>query len=437
MPTIYDNREHILSRGINEALVSSKRADFCIGYFNLRGWKEIADSIESLSGDTILEGNGINQIEQKRYCRLLIGMQKAPLETLLEHYLHDDDFQIDNGNPPYISLNKIPYHLNIEDFKCSDVYAYIIHRGFQLLNRRSRYGFIVMHNFAFSRGFLDARKYLISNSGNAWFSFYARIPAGLFSGDVRVRNCIYLLENNKDTTKYNYFTTRIHRWFSESRDFLFVKLNYSYFVYTDIIPMFNSHILADFFQTMRGKKLELYENKLSANKLFYKKSAYNWIAVSDKPAPCYNSHGKKIPQSKVGGISLKNTEIAKITLLYLSGKMFLSFWLTYGDEFDVTKDNLFSINTPFDYINANDKNNLLSLADDFLNNLDNTIQYKLNAGKKVGTYNTSKLWYITDKSDKIFLEYLCKNSIEIFEAIEDHISSTVLTKNEELEEYEE
>jgi len=97
MPTIYDNREHILSRGINEALVSSKRADFCIGYFNLRGWKEIADSIESLSGDTILEGNGINQIEQKRYCRLLIGMQKAPLETLLEHYLHDDDFQIDNG----------------------------------------------------------------------------------------------------------------------------------------------------------------------------------------------------------------------------------------------------------------------------------------------------------------------------------------------------
>jgi len=97
MPTIYDNKEQILSKGINEALVSSKRADFCIGYFNLRGWNEIADGVETLSGDTILEGSGTNQIEQKRYCRLLIGMQKAPLEILHEHYLFDDDYQMDNG----------------------------------------------------------------------------------------------------------------------------------------------------------------------------------------------------------------------------------------------------------------------------------------------------------------------------------------------------
>ena len=97
MPTIYDNKEHILSKGINEALASSKRADFCIGYFNLRGWKEIADNIETLAGDTTLEGTGTDQHEQKRFCRLLVGMQKAPLETLREHYLHDDDFQIDQG----------------------------------------------------------------------------------------------------------------------------------------------------------------------------------------------------------------------------------------------------------------------------------------------------------------------------------------------------
>jgi hypothetical protein len=346
-------------------------------------------------------------------------------------------FDVVIGNPPYISLNKIPYYFNITDYKCSDIYAYIIHRGFKLINKGSRYGFIVMHNLAFSRGFLDARKYLISNSCNAWFSFYARIPAGLFSGDVRVRNCIFLLENNKDTTKYNYYTTRIHRWFSESRDFLFNKLNYSHFVYTDIIPMFNSSVLADFFQTMRGKKLELYENKLSANNLFYKKSAYNWIAISDKPAPCFNSHGKKITQSEVGSFSLSSNEILKIAMLYLSGKLYLSFWFTYGDEFHVTKEDMLSINTPFDFINNNDKKTLLELANNFLKSLDDIVQYKLNAGKNVGTYNTSKLWYITDNSDKIFIKYLCNNQIEIFEAIEDHISSTVLTEKEELEEDEE
>jgi len=37
MPTIYDNREKVLAKGINEALATAKRADFCIGYFYLSG----------------------------------------------------------------------------------------------------------------------------------------------------------------------------------------------------------------------------------------------------------------------------------------------------------------------------------------------------------------------------------------------------------------
>jgi hypothetical protein len=34
MPTIHDNKEKIFTKGLNEALASSKRADFCVGYFN-------------------------------------------------------------------------------------------------------------------------------------------------------------------------------------------------------------------------------------------------------------------------------------------------------------------------------------------------------------------------------------------------------------------
>ena len=97
MPTIYDNKEKILAKGINEALTTAKRADFCIGYFYLSGWNEIAEKIEGLSGDNVFEGVGSNQTEYKRFCRLLVGMPSTPLETIREHYRLNEEYQIDQG----------------------------------------------------------------------------------------------------------------------------------------------------------------------------------------------------------------------------------------------------------------------------------------------------------------------------------------------------
>jgi hypothetical protein len=48
MPKIYDNIENHLTKGLNETLELSQRTDFCVGYFNLRGWKEVADKIDKL-----------------------------------------------------------------------------------------------------------------------------------------------------------------------------------------------------------------------------------------------------------------------------------------------------------------------------------------------------------------------------------------------------
>jgi hypothetical protein len=93
MPKIYDNIENHLTKGLNDTLELSHRTDFCVGYFNLRGWKEVADRIDKLSGETVTEGKE----DIHRVCRLLVGMQKLPVEILREHFSHEEEQIIDSA----------------------------------------------------------------------------------------------------------------------------------------------------------------------------------------------------------------------------------------------------------------------------------------------------------------------------------------------------
>ena len=87
MARIFDNIQQDLLAALRQTLNVSRRADFCVGYLNLRGWQSLDDLIAPW------------QPEQGQVCRVLVGMQRPPQEEIRELYrAADGESLLDNAN---------------------------------------------------------------------------------------------------------------------------------------------------------------------------------------------------------------------------------------------------------------------------------------------------------------------------------------------------
>jgi superfamily II DNA or RNA helicase len=95
MPRIFDNISQQLLTALRTTLETATHADFCVGYFNLRGWQALDDLIADW------------QPNEGQVCRVLIGMQRPPHEEVRELYqLGSDEYDdlIDNARASQLKL---------------------------------------------------------------------------------------------------------------------------------------------------------------------------------------------------------------------------------------------------------------------------------------------------------------------------------------------
>ena len=357
-----------------------------------------------------------------------------PFHWFIQFYgiLNGGGFDVIIGNPPYVAAanaRKSYAVKNLATDDCTDIYAWVLERSQNLLRTNGRTGMIVPLSLGFSGDFDSCRRLLFTGYSHNWFSSFGRIPAALFNFDVRVRNTIHLALKSKRPAQV--CTTRLHRWFEAARPALFQNLAYAPFhpaLWKYRIPKLNTPALAlAFEQALRTSTRTLdFATSPRATKhvLHFKKSAYNWLNFCREMPPCYEGN-RRVEHTKFGEIYFSDVTTCELALLLSNGKLMVIYWFAIGDDFDVTRWNFADFPADLSKFSEQQRTKLLALAPQLEQAMEAAIQYKLNAGRRVGNYNLAKCRHVTDRSDLILAEAL--GFAAVWEDIELYYAQTMKT----------
>lgn len=272
---------------------------------------------------------------------------------------------------------------------------------------------IVPLSLTFSGDFDILRRLLYRRYSHNWFSSFGRIPAALFSADVRVRNTIHLGHKGGGQPTANQMSTVLHRWFEEARPHLFENLAYASVLplpFSQLVAKVGSSDLASAMERTLTETRKTVDSHLvpyvTNHALHFKMTAYNWLCFCREQPPSFDSKGRPIPQSAFGTIYFRDSESRDLAFLLLNGKIMFGFWAMIGDDFHLARWVFANFPVDFFAISAERRAHLLPMADLLETLMKDNATFKLNAGKRVGNYNLARCRAITDQSDAIFAEHL-------------------------------
>jgi len=318
-------------------------------------------------------------------------------------------FDVVIGNPPYVEYTQVLKIYKIKDYQtldCGNLHAYCIERSLQIKHKNGVLGFIVPLALISTPRMESAIK-LIKKNVNAYFSSYECRPAKLFEGaDIRLTIVLLQPLNNK---KYHFFSTKLIKFTSEQRDFLFESLLYAdlkniKFDY-NLIPKLSNEIEVSIYNKLYSIKKTIShfvtENS-SSSKLYYSYGFRYWAKALIKPTYFESENASKSTGEKELNIISKNN--LALVASAMSSSLFYWYYVATSDAHNFTKHIIY--NFPIDEFKSN------SLVNVFLRyqmDLENNSYLKTANYKSTGTityreYYVRKSKPIIDEMDIVLAE---------------------------------
>ncbi len=340
-----------------------------------------------------------------------------PFHWIAEFYqiIQDGGFDVIIGNPPYVeytrknketgkSIKDIYQIRGYETEPCSNLYAFVIERSYNLVRNRSNIGFIVPLTIASNNNMSVIRDYMC-REGMVYFSHYEIRPAKLFEG-VEQRLTIFIVRASSAPTIKS---TSIRRWRSEHRDLLFQTIAYSSSFNNGSIWRLSSPIEEGIYRKfMRQRNSGIYLSRTITNhKLNYRTAGVRyWIIFLN------NGFGTESLSNKTA--FFPTCEMSQFYMAAFNSNLFWWYYSTNFDMFNLKDYMIFAFR--LDYQENPRMETLARLLEEDMNN------------KRETLYISSKT-----RGDVVSYAYKKKLSKELIDEIDVELSKMYGFSQEELD----
>jgi len=337
-----------------------------------------------------------------------------PFHWIAEYYdiiNGNGGFDVIIGNPPYVVYTKkdketgksvadIYSVVNYRTIECNNLYAFTMERSLQLLSEKQRVSMIVPLSFTAAKNMETLRNIMVIGRYLCVSSYEIR-PGKLFDGnkgaDQRLNIFISSKTNNNNDTL---ITSKVQRWASEHRKWLFKNLYFNQSINEERIWRFSSPIEFSIYSKYSSNSvIGQYVTSFKSDPLIHYRSAglRYWIIFLRKGFNTESASNKEK--------NICNEGTANYLMAALNSNLFWWYYSINYDMFNLTDSNVFDFR-----INYDTDNDVGAYAEKLENDLDNNKLVSVVTKSSGGTnqsfaYQKKLSKPIIDEIDKVLAEH--------------------------------
>lgn len=387
--------------------------------------QELRDELDRYLADEYETGQSKKPVGFKKWKN-----RHQPFHWFVEFYgiLSSGGFNVIIGNPPYVEYSKIRRNYTVQTYyteRCGNLYAFVIERSINLLNKNAFFSLIVPHSLAATYRSNPIQELLVSRTRGI-YSYYTRRPGKLFEGADQCL-CIFIASLKPSTTNVcnlNNLSTTYQRWYTEERTNLFSTLDYcsihlpQYWQQFHVYPKIGQKIEHRILEKISKQKPLSNSIKTSGTEFYCHRISRYFIKATDF-VPYFRSERDGVKRSDDFKLYYApNEKEAVLIVAVLNSSLFYWFWRVMFDGYHCGKENISAF--PFEpkkvfLKRASQLQSLVKrLMNSYLLNSERKyVSYKGSGNVEYDQFSVKKSKSLIDEIDRILAEYYGFTSEEL------------------------